>query len=308
MIAQAGAVPRPAALYLPPRPAARPATSLCWRTIALIASRHRNLAFPLTLAAGALAGALTTSAIMGRQDSKPGTTALEPVRNETVVHWKVRRIALLTPSPKDHDQEHTVIREPFDLQLTEALPNEVSAKWADLQSRIRSEEETLTACRAGSSECPAAARRFLQIIELGRQHHGRARLGVVNRAVNLSIKPASDRAQYGVDDFWAAPLATLGAGAGDCEDYAIVKYVALREAGIVPSDLRLMIVRDTKRKTDHAVLAVRLGEEWLILDNRTLIMVSADDARQYYPLFVLDHRGVRVPEFASAAALRRGVL
>jgi predicted transglutaminase-like cysteine proteinase len=145
----------------------------------------------------------------------------------------------------------------------------------------------------------------LQIIELGRQHHGRARLGVVNRIVNLSIKPTSDWAQYGVGDFWAAPLATLGAGAGDCEDYAIVKYVALRESGIVSDDLRLMIVRDIKRKTDHAVVAVRLGDEWLILDNRTLIMVSTDDARQYYPLFVLDHRGVRASESGSTAALRR---
>jgi len=216
------------------------------------------------------------------------------------------RIALLTPSSRDHDLDHTIMsREPFDLQLTEALPNEVVVKWADLQSRIRSEEETLAACRAGSSDCSGAVRQFLQIIELGRQHHGRAKLGVVNRAVNLSIKPASDWAQYGVEDFWATPLATLGAGAGDCEDYAIVKYVALREAGIVSDDLRVMIVRDTKRKTDHAVLAVRLGEEWLILDNRTLIMVSADDARQYYPLFVLDHRGVRVPQFASTAALPR---
>src|SRR5258708_15065093 len=46
------------------------------------------------------------------------------------------RISLLTPNPRDRDQERTIIsREPFDLRLAEALPNEVSAKWADLQSR-----------------------------------------------------------------------------------------------------------------------------------------------------------------------------
>mgnify|MGYP003694105415 CR=1 FL=1 len=27
-------------------------------------------------------------------------------------------------------------------------------------------------------------------------------------------------------DFWASPLQTLGSGAGDCQDYAIVKYVS----------------------------------------------------------------------------------
>ncbi len=204
------------------------------------------------------------------------------------------RLALLTPSGKNHDQERTTVSpEPFGGQLTIAPPNEVSAKWVELQSRILSEEETLRACYSGDGNCPAAARLFLHIIELGRQRQGRARLGEINRAVNLSIKPMSDWAQYGVADFWSAPLATLSVGAGDCEDYAIVKYVALRESGIVLDDLRLVIVYDIKRETDHAVVAVRHDQEWLILDNRTLIMVNAEEARHYDPLFVLDHRGVR---------------
>ena len=80
---------------------------------------------------------------------------------------------------------------------------------------------------------------MLQLVELGRQRAGRARLGEINRAVNLSIKATSDWSQYGVDDFWSAPLATIEKGAGDCEDYAILKYLALREAGVSPDDLRL---------------------------------------------------------------------
>jgi predicted transglutaminase-like cysteine proteinase len=42
----------------------------------------------------------------------------------------------------------------------------------------------------------------------------------------------SDLAQYGVTELWASPLTTFAAGAGDCEDYAIAKYVALRQAGM----------------------------------------------------------------------------
>jgi len=178
---------------------------------------------------------------------------------------------------------------------------ELSAKWLELQSRIAVEQETLAACRSDDDSCPAAARRFLSIVELGRQHQGRARLGEINRAINLSIKPVSDLAQYGVADFWSAPLATLSTAAGDCEDYAILKYVALREIGIEPDDLQLVIVHDIKRDTAHAVVAVRLDEEWLILDNRTLVLVNTQET-QYYPLFVLDHRGVRD---SSTAAFRR---
>jgi predicted transglutaminase-like cysteine proteinase len=210
------------------------------------------------------------------------------------------QITLLTPSRKDHRQENTTISsEPFGRPLMAAPPNEVLTKWVELQSRIHSEEETLAACRSGDGTCPAAAQQFLDIIELGRQREGRARLGEINRAVNLSIKPVSDWVQYGVDDLWSAPIATLDAGAGDCEDYAIVKYVALRESGIAPDNLRLVIVRDIKHQTNHAVVAVRYNPEWLILDNRTLIIVNAEEARHYYPLFVLDHRGARAFETAS---------
>jgi predicted transglutaminase-like cysteine proteinase len=235
--------------------------------------------------------------------AKATDQATETVSGNNIKSRMPPRITLLTPSQKDRDQERTIkSQEPFGLQALDTVPSELSAKWAALQSRILSEEETLAACRSGDSNCPAAAHRFLYIVELGRQRQGRARLGEINRAVNLGIKPMSDWAQYGTEDFWSSPLATLSAGAGDCEDYAILKYVALRQAGIVPNNLRLVIVRDTRRKTDHAVAAVRLGEEWLILDNRTLIIVNADDARQYYPLFILDHSGVRTFELGSTDA------
>jgi predicted transglutaminase-like cysteine proteinase len=67
---------------------------------------------------------------------------------------------------------------------------------------------------------------------------------MINRAINLAIRPMSDLAQWGVEDRWTAPLATLASGLGDCEDYAIVKYVALSEAGIAAEDVKLVVVRD----------------------------------------------------------------
>jgi predicted transglutaminase-like cysteine proteinase len=182
--------------------------------------------------------------------------------------------------------------ESFGLPTLPTRPNDISAKWTELQSRIRADEGTLATCRSGEAPCPVAARRFLSLIEVGLQRQGRARFGVINRAVNLSIRPVSDWAQYGVDDFWASPLATMSSGAGDCEDYAIVKYVALRQLGVAPNDLRLLIVYDAKHGANHAVAAVRHESEWLILDNRTLTMVNADAIQNYWPLFVLDHQGV----------------
>jgi predicted transglutaminase-like cysteine proteinase len=211
--------------------------------------------------------------------------------------------AVFAPSRKDHGQPRpSALGEPFGLQIMSASTNELSAKWGALQSQLRSDEATLAMCRSDENECPAAARAFLRIIEQGRTRQGRARIGEINRAVNLIIKPMSDWAQHGIDDVWSAPLATFATGAGDCEDYAIAKYLALRESGTVADDLRLVIVRDIRRGVLHAVVAVRFDGEWLILDNRHLALVSAAEVRHYSPLFVLDHRGVG--EF-MIAGLRR---
>src|SRR6266487_4918312 len=229
-------------------------------------------------------------------ESRASATVENQTAEKSEKAHQSRVLSRLMPVQKDHDEQHAIkSSEP----LFEALTEDVSAKWADLQSRIQSEQETLAACRAGATNCPAAARRSLQTVELGRQHEGRARLAAINRSVHFSIKPVSDWAQYGVDDFWSAPLVTLSAGAGDCEDYAVVKYVALREAGIAPDDLRLLILYNPRLRTNHAVVAVHLGEEWLILDNSTLIMVNSSDARHYRPLFVVDHRGVGVFGFGG---------
>jgi len=226
--------------------------------------------------------------------------------------WDNRASPLLAPitaSLTGRDQDPTTVDpESIWSRALAVKLSETSAKWADLQSRILAEKETLVACRSGDRACPKAARRFLSIIEQGRQRQGRARFGEINRAINLSIRPMSDLAQYGVEDYWAAPLESLSSGAGDCEDYAIAKYVALEESGIAPDDLQLEIVRDVEHQANHAVVAVRYKNEWIILDNRTLFMVNAEETPYQY-LFTLDHQGVRTftTEIARRRTIQQGV-
>lgn len=208
------------------------------------------------------------------------------------------------PAPENNVNRRVALplgSEPFDLKAIAAHAS-ISSKWNELQSRILEDERALAACRADESTCLDSARRFLSIVELGRKQEGRARVGSVNRAVNLSIRPTSDWAQYGQADFWASPLQTLGSGAGDCEDYAIVKYLVLRELGFPASDLRLVIVRDDKRQAEHAVAAIRYEQRWLILDNRTLAILDAEDASHYRPLYALHQDGAR--PIATAAIER----
>src|SRR4029077_15150216 len=104
---------------------------------------------------------------------------------------------------------------------------------------------------------------------------GRARVGLINRAVNLAIAPMSDEAQWGDDDRWSPPFETLQTHRGDCEDYAIVKYAALLEAGLSRDDMKIVILRNFVRNEDHAVLAARVDGEGVVFGRRDLSLVSA---------------------------------
>ena len=143
-------------------------------------------------------------------------------------------------------------------------------------------------------------------------HTGRARIGVINRAINLAIRPKSDLAHWGVEDQWTAPLATLTTGFGDCEDYAIAKYVALTEAGVAAEDVQFIIVRDLAVGAFHAVVAVRLDGDWITLDNRRMALVYGREMRRVIPLFVLNRDGVKrfipvtMPDAPYISALRSG--
>lgn len=193
--------------------------------------------------------------------------------------------------------------EPFGLSTLRAPREGVGAKWRTVEKEMRADADLLGRCRTAPDDCPEPAKRLLAIIEAARLHNGRARIGHVNRAINLAIRPASDMAEFGSGDVWLSPLVTLTGGRGDCEDYAIAKYLALREAGIAEDDLRLLVVEDLSAREDHAVLAARLDGRWLILDNRHHTLADAMEVRHLRPLVAMDHEGVKrfVPVHAKRA-------
>ena len=81
--------------------------------------------------------------------------------------------------------------EPFNLRSIR-VSTEITAQWSELQSRISADEKALAACRSGERPCSQAELQFWSIVELARKQEARARLGWLNRAVNMSIKPVSD--------------------------------------------------------------------------------------------------------------------
>jgi predicted transglutaminase-like cysteine proteinase len=183
--------------------------------------------------------------------------------------------------------------EPFGLTASFLSSGGLRDKWLGMQRRLDDEMVQLALCEGNRDGCASpAALKFLDVVDAARLREGRARLGEINRAINLAIRPVSDLVQHGRIDVWTSPLATLARGGGDCEDYAIAKFIALRHAGLAPDDLRIVVLRDTINGEDHAVAAARLDGRWLTLDNRRMAMVEDSDVRNYRPTFVIDQHGV----------------
>jgi predicted transglutaminase-like cysteine proteinase len=183
--------------------------------------------------------------------------------------------------------------EPFGLLVSKVSAGALREKWLGVERKLDDERVQLALCDGDRERCVSpAALQLLAIVDNARARDGRARLGEINRAINLAIKPMSDMAQYGQIDVWSSPLVTFTTGAGDCEDYAIAKFVALRLAGMSPDDLRIVVMRDTISGEGHAVAMARLDQHWLTLDNRRMAMVEDTDVRNIRPLFVIDQNDV----------------
>lgn len=122
-----------------------------------------------------------------------------------------------------------------------------------------------------------------------RDRDRRGQIEAVNRMVNRAPY-RDDAANYGVRDYWATPGELFTRG-GDCEDYAFAKFTALRALGFANRDLRLVVVYDLARGIPHAVLAVDLGGETLILDSQFNTIFAAASLRRYLPYYSVNEQG-----------------
>jgi len=160
-------------------------------------------------------------------------------------------------------------------------------QWQGVLRKIETERSTYRACADPDGDCPSRGAAAWQAML--RDQRGRPalqQLDSVNRFLN-GWRYKEDLANYGRRDYWASPLEFF-VRSGDCEDYAIVKYVSLRQLGFAPEQLRLVVVQDVVRDLAHAVLAVYLDDEVYILDNLTRAVVPQAELAHYVPYYSIN--------------------
>ena len=90
----------------------------------------------------------------------------------------------------------------------------------------------------------------------------------INTVVN-QVPSVDDMEVWGKEDYWATPKEFYTQRGGDCEDYAIAKYFALRSIGIPAKDMFLTVGDIDDGDGIHMVLLIKSkdGKDTFILDN-----------------------------------------
>ena len=123
-------------------------------------------------------------------------------------------------------------------------------------------------------------------------------LSEVNLWVNERL--AEDRQHAGRADRRPGAAETPSRATSDGEEHALTKMQLLAALGFDADDLYLVVVRDTVRQGDHAILAVRLGARFVVLDNLHEDVVDSALLPNYRPMISRSASGRRVRGYPAA--------
>ncbi len=161
------------------------------------------------------------------------------------------------------------------------------SQWNRVLGQVSRQSEAFARCAADETQCTSRGMRYwLQILTSAADLGRREQLQAINRFFNR-WPYKSDREIYRVGEYWATPSEFM-TRSGDCEDYAITKFFALRGLGFSNHQLRIVIVYDRLRGTGHAVLAVHLDDDILVLNNQTDTIAPPSRYENFVPWYLVN--------------------
>lgn len=156
--------------------------------------------------------------------------------------------------------------------------------WKRVLAASKGQVHELNTCTGRA--CPPGADSWQTILRDTRGKEPMTQIRMVNAFFN-KWPYRLDIDVYGASDWWATPEEFLKLS-GDCEDYAITKYFALRELGFPMESLRIVAVKDRIRGIGHAVLVVFLDNEAYVLNNLSDAVFSHRKYTHYIPQYSLN--------------------
>ena len=190
--------------------------------------------------------------------------------------------------------------ERFDFGIFGSVPLQTPThrfrqSWESVLARIEQERALYSLCETASPHCPPKLTAWRRIVKSMHGLPPMEQLRRVNTAINGLVKYADDIKVFGKRDYWASPVEFVS-GRGDCEDYAVLKFLTLLELGFDNEQLRVAVVKDRRRRVLHAVLTVSLDGKVYVLDSLYGAVVEHQYVLKYVPIFStnLDRQWVHV--------------
>lgn len=177
--------------------------------------------------------------------------------------------------------------------------------WAAASPQLdRMEQLALERYGAPAAQTVAAWRRLMAELQTSPIEQ---QLTDVNTFFNRRMRYELDPEVWQQNDYWATPLEFMGRASGDCEDYAISKYMTLLMLGVPNEQLRIIYVRARTlgaKSEAHMVLGYypSPGSEPLILDNLIGSVRPASQRPDLTPFYSFNHNGLWVGGQAHSSA------
>lgn len=192
--------------------------------------------------------------------------------------------ALTTTTPADAAK--SVIKKSFFHSIEVRRDNlGPFTKWTGMLQRFEEEKIIVRNCKPTQTQECAYDNWETLLKKLGRMPK-RKQIETVNTYMN-ETRYIVDPINWGIEDYWATPGQFFYKD-GDCEDYAIVKYMTLRRLGFKADLMRIVVLQDLNLGIAHAVLVVHVGGKDLVLDNQIKQVVEAKTIRHYKPYYSIN--------------------
>lgn len=164
-------------------------------------------------------------------------------------------------------------------------------RWSTLLVRWQRErEDAAESCLSSHSTAPPCPpREWIELIARFRHRPLSEQVDGINAAINAHPY-ISALDNWGDPSHWETPFEFFRRN-GQCQDYAITKFLLLRELGVPDQAMRLVVLRDVRRQVDHAVLVVDVSGRELMLDNLARTVVLASSNPNYHAYYSINESG-----------------
>lgn len=162
-------------------------------------------------------------------------------------------------------------------------------KWTDMLDRYSAENDAPESTCKETPFTKCSYKYWQPFLDTLRGANRMTQLRQIHQYINEAWY-ITDQRNYDLPDYWATPRQFFERD-GDCEDYAIAKYMSLRALGWKREHLRIVVLQNLDLGIVHAVLvAYDDGKAW-VLDNEFKQLVAVDRILNYRPYYSINEDG-----------------